>query len=88
MDEVGDDHMKDTVDDPIQLRAFNEIQHQVLPKIISHRNPAKWSLNDSDLLEVIREKAEGGDIVASVTWAIVDAEKKAVEMTDGSKSVM
>jgi len=68
----------DTVEEPAKLRLYNELQHQILPKIISHHNLAKWTVNDSDLLEVIREKAEAGEIIGSVRWALVDAEQKSL----------
>jgi hypothetical protein len=48
----------DTVEEPAKLRVYNELQHQILPKIISHHNLAKWTVNDSDLLEVMREEQE------------------------------
>jgi len=78
----------EAVTEPEKLRVYSELQHQILPKCIAHHDPKKRILNDTDLLDAIWHKAEAGNIVGSVTWAITDAEKRALMMTQGPNSVM
>lgn len=66
------------VEEPEKLRVFNELQHQILQKIVSIQNPTKWTLDDDELLRTIHEKGEKETILPSVRWAVVDAHKKCV----------